>query len=86
MANHKSAKKRAKQSIVKRANNKAKTSKVKSVVKKLREFIASNNKAEAIKMLPQVQSLIAKLAKSSAANKSAAARKTSRLTKQIQRL
>ena len=86
MANHKSAKKRAKQAIVKRATNKAKTSKVKSAVKKLREFIASSNKTEAIKMLPQVQSLIAKLAKSSAANKSASARKTSRLTKQIQRL
>jgi small subunit ribosomal protein S20 len=86
VANHKSAKKRAKQNIVKRANNKAKTTKVKTAIKKLKDLIAAKNKTDAQKLLPEVQSLIAKLAKSPAMNKSVAARKTSRLTKQIAKI
>ncbi len=86
MANHKSAKKRIRQNETRRLNNKWKTSRVRTEMKKLRTFIAESNKEEAVKQFPIVQQLIAKLAKSPALNKATAARKTSRLASQIAKL
>lgn len=86
MANHKSSAKRAKQDLVKKANNKAKSSKVRSAVKVLRKAITEKNKDEAKKMLVEVQSMLAKLAKSSAMKKNTASRKTSRLAAQISKI
>lgn len=86
MANHKSAKKRAKQAIGKRATNRWKTSRVKTEVKKLREFIASSDKTAALKQLPLVQGLLARLSKSSAMKKATSSRKTSRLAAQVSNL
>lgn len=86
MANHKSAKKRARQSEKKRVLNKGKMSRVRTEIKKLREFITTKDADSAKKQLPLVQSLIAKLSKTSALNDNTAARKTSRLAAQVSQL
>ncbi|MCT4642855.1 MAG: 30S ribosomal protein S20 [Bacteriovoracaceae bacterium] len=86
MANHKSAKKRIRQTETRRINNKTKVSRVRTEVKKLRGFIASSDKDSALKQFPLVQKLIAKLAKTSAMRKDTAGRKTSRLASQIAKL
>lgn len=86
MANHKSAKKRIRQTETRRQNNKWKTSRLRTEMKKLRTLISDKNKDEALKLYPSVQSLINKLAKTPALKKATAARKTSRLASQISKL
>lgn len=86
MANHKSAKKRIRQTETKRLSNKWKTSRLRTEIKKLRTFLTEGNKEEALKQLPYVQSLLAKLAKTSALKKATASRKTSRLANQVAKL
>ena len=86
MANHKSAKKRIRQNETRRQTNKWKTSRLRTEIKKLRTLIAEGSKEDALKQYPLVQSLIAKLGKSSALNKATAARKTSRLAAQVSKL
>lgn len=83
MANHKSSVKRAKQEKVRRMTNKTKTAKARTAVKALREAVAKGDKGTAKTLLVKAQSLLAKLAKSPAMKKTTAARKTSRLTKQV---
>ena len=86
MANHKSAKKRIRQTETRRVNNKWKTSRLRTEIKKLHAMVTENNKEGALKQLPYVQSLLAKLAKTSALKKATAARKTSRLANQVAKL
>ena len=86
MANHKSAKKRIRQTETRRQSNKWKTSRVRTEVKKLRTFIAEANKEEAAKQFPVVQALLAKLAKTSAIKKATAGRKIGRLASQVSKL
>lgn len=86
MANHKSAEKRNRQAIVRRANNKAAKSRVRTVVKNLRLAIEEKNKEEATKLFTSAQSLFGKLAKTSAMKTKTASRKTSRLASQIAQL
>lgn len=86
MANHKSSEKRSRQTIVKTAQNKTATSKVRTAVKALKVTIGENKKVEAAAQLAKVQSLLNKLAKSSAMKKTTAARKTSRLALSINKL
>lgn len=86
MANHKSSEKRAKQDKKKRMNNKSKTAAVRTAVKELRVAITGADSKKAKTLLPKVQGLLAKLAKSSATNKNTAARKTSRLAAQVAKL
>jgi small subunit ribosomal protein S20 len=86
VANHKSAKKRIRQTETRRVNNKWKTSRMRTEMKKLRTLISENKKDEALKLYPTVQSLINKLAKSSVLKRATAARKTSRLASQISKL
>ena len=86
MANHKSAKKRIKQNETRRISNRWKTSRLRTEIKKLHAMITENNKEGALKQLPYVQSLLAKLAKTSALKKATAARKTSRLANQVAKL
>ena len=83
MANHKSSEKRARQEKTRRMTNKMKTAKARTTVKTLREAIAKGDKSTATTLLTKAQSLLAKLAKSPAMKKRTAARKTSRLTKQV---
>lgn len=86
MANHKSAKKRIRQTEKRRVNNKWKTTRVRTYIKKLRTAIEAKDKETATQLLPTVQSLLGKLAKSSALDKTTAARKTSRLSAQVSKL
>jgi small subunit ribosomal protein S20 len=86
VANHKSAKKRIRQTVTRRANNKRKVSAVRTAVKKLRAAIASSNKDEAAKLLPAVQSMYGKLSKTSAMKRATAARRISRLANQVGKL
>lgn len=86
MANHKSAKKRIRQTETRRMNNKWKTSRLRTEIKKLHALITEKNKEGALKQLPYVQSLLAKLAKTSALKKATASRKTSRLANQVAKL
>lgn len=86
MANHKSAKKRIKQNETRRLSNQWKTSRVRTELKKLMTFITEENKEGASKHLVVVQSLLAKLAKSSALRKDTASRKISRLASQVSKM
>ncbi|MFZ9000923.1 MAG: 30S ribosomal protein S20 [Bacteriovoracaceae bacterium] len=86
MANHKSAKKRARQAVKRTLVNKVKVSRVRTMVKNLRNAIADNNKEKALELAPKAQSLISKLAKSGIIKRENAARKTSRLAAQVANL
>ena len=86
MANHKSAKKRIRQNETRRASNRWKTSRVRTEIKKLKTLISENKKDEAQVAFTKVQSLLSKLAKTSAIKKATAARKTSRISSQISKL
>lgn len=86
VANHKSAKKRIRQTETRRQNNKWKMSRVRTEIKKLRTFISEANKEAATKQLPVVQALLAKLAKTSALKKATAGRKIGRLASQVSKL
>ncbi|MCG8632876.1 MAG: 30S ribosomal protein S20 [Desulfobacterales bacterium] len=81
MANHKSAKKRAKQSQVRRLRNKSTKTALKTLEKKLREAKASGENAE--DLMRQTQSAIHKAAKKGIIHKKTASRKISRLTKLV---
>lgn len=86
MANHKSAEKRIRQTAKRNFTNRWKTSRVRTEIKKLRTAIDAKDKDAALKLLPAVQALLAKLAKTSALKKQTAARKTSRLASQVAKL
>lgn len=86
MANHKSAEKRNRQSIKKRALNRAAKSKARTQIKKLRTAIEANEKENAVQLLSKVQSLLGKLSKSPAMDKKTASRLTSRLAGQVSRI
>ncbi|MEX0798115.1 MAG: 30S ribosomal protein S20 [Bacteriovoracaceae bacterium] len=86
MANHKSAKKRIRQNEKRRVTNKWKTSRVRTEIKKLKTFLEATDKDGAQKQMNVVQSLLAKLAKTSALEKATAARKTSRLASKVSKL
>lgn len=86
MANHKSAKKRIRQNETRRVSNKWKTSRVRTEIKKLNKMIDGSEKDNAQKQMTLIQSLLAKLSKTSALKKATAARKTSRLAAKVSKL
>ncbi|MCO4755326.1 MAG: 30S ribosomal protein S20 [Bacteriovoracaceae bacterium] len=86
MANHKSAKKRIRQNETRRVSNKWKTSRLRTEIKKLATHIDASDKDNAEKQMNVVQSLIAKLAKTSAIKKATASRKTGRLAAKVAKL
>ncbi|MBL7665265.1 MAG: 30S ribosomal protein S20 [Bacteriovoracaceae bacterium] len=86
MANHKSSEKRAKQTIVRRARNKIKLSKMRTLTKKIKKAIEDKNKTEALKLLPELQSALGKMAKTNVIKKQQVARRTSRIATQIKKL
>lgn len=86
MANHKSATKRARQSITKNLRNRAYISKVRTVVKDFRTAASElqSGKGEASKvqeLFVSAQSIIQKAAKKGLLHKNTASRKVSRLSK-----
>jgi small subunit ribosomal protein S20 len=86
VANHKSAKKRAKQNIVKHNQNKTQLSRSRTLVKKFRETLAAKNTDAAGTLFVEVQSLLAKLGRQGVTKTKTASRKISRLANQLNAL
>ncbi len=83
MANHKSALKRARQNQQRRMRNKAVKTRVKNVVKDVRQTAAENAGQDLVEKLNLAQSVIDKAAKKGVLHKRTAARKISRLSKLV---
>ncbi|MCK5073698.1 MAG: 30S ribosomal protein S20 [Bacteriovoracaceae bacterium] len=86
MANHKSAKKRVRQTEVRTERNKTRRSITRNLVKKIREAISKKDQKTAIDLLPKTQSMLQKAAQTGAIEKNCASKKVSRLATQVQNL
>ena len=86
MASHKSALKRAKQDEVKRIRNKSYKTKVKKAIKEVRIAVADNSAEQGRQNLVKAVSIIQKTASKGIIHKNQAARKISRLTRQVNQL
>ncbi|MFO7964662.1 MAG: 30S ribosomal protein S20 [Desulfobacterales bacterium] len=86
MANHKSALKRSRQNEIRRMRNKAVRTNMKSAVKNVRLSISENAPEAASKKLDTAASVITKAAKKGVIHKKTAARKISRLAKNINKM
>jgi small subunit ribosomal protein S20 len=80
---HKSAKKRVRQTKVRTARNSSIMSETRTAIKKVRSAIADKDKSTAASLLTNAQALLAKLSKKGIIKPNTAARKTSRLSSQI---
>lgn len=83
MANHKSSKKRIKQTIKRNENNCYYAKTARNAVRKLR---ATTDKAEAAAQLPKVSSMLDKLAKKNVIHANKAANLKSKLTKLVNKI
>lgn len=83
MANHKSALKRIRSNEAKRLRNRYQHKTARTFIKRLRE---ATDKAEAEKMLPEVTSMIDKLAKKNIIHSNKAANLKSSLTRKVKTL
>jgi small subunit ribosomal protein S20 len=83
MANTKSAEKRAREAIARRARNVAHRSKVRSAVRKVVEAINAGKKTEAAAALKDASPIIDSMARKGIIHKNKAARHKSRLVGQI---
>ena len=83
MANHKSALKRARQNEDRRLRNKSTKTRIKNVVKNVRQAVAGQIEADAPSELNKAKSVIDKAAKKGVIHRKTAARRISRLTKQV---
>jgi small subunit ribosomal protein S20 len=86
MANHKSAEKRARQTEGRTAVNRARTSRIKTFVKKVETAIASGDKNAATDALRQAQPEIHRGVTKGVVHKNTASRKLSRLSARIKAL
>ena len=86
MAQHKSAKERIRQSKRRNAVNTARTSRMRSFIKKVETAIASGNKSAAQDALKQAQPEIHRGVRTRVLHRNAAARKLSRLSARIKAL
>ena len=83
MANHKSALKRNRQSLVRRDRNRANRTKVKTAVKKIDAAIEVESVEQAREALVAAVPIIERAAVKGAFHKKTASRKVSRLTKRV---
>ncbi|HSD60303.1 MAG TPA: 30S ribosomal protein S20 [Burkholderiales bacterium] len=83
MANTAQARKRAKQSLARRAHNDSLESKLRTAVKSVRKAIAGGDKAAARKALQEASSTVDSIADKNVIHKNRAARNKSRLSKAI---
>jgi small subunit ribosomal protein S20 len=83
MANHKSAKKRIRQTATRRLRNRYKMSTARTAIKKL---TLMSSKTEASTYLPTVISMLDKLAKTNLIHKNKASNQKSRLTRFVNKL
>ena len=86
MANHKSAAKRARQSLRRREVNKQVESAVRTIEKKLRKSITAKDKSTATTLLKEYTSSIAKAAQKGRLHDNKASRKISRLATSVNSL
>ena len=86
MANHKSAVKRARQTLKKTAVNRSRVSRVRTYVRKVEEAIASGDSKAAKEALKAAQPELQKAAGKRVIKKNAASRKLSRLSSRIKKL
>jgi len=86
LANHASALKRARQSRVRRTQNRAYKTRAKTVVKEIRDLIESNSADKAAQSLPNAVSILQKTAARGVIHKRTAARKISRLARRANAL
>jgi small subunit ribosomal protein S20 len=83
MANTKSAKKAARQTVRRTEVNKARRSRLRSSVRKVEEAIASGNKAAAQAALREAEPEIVRTAQKGMVHRKTASRKVSRLAKRV---
>ena len=83
MANHKSAKKRSVQSVVKNAVNTQYLTKIRTNLNKFNNSLINTNTEESIKFLGEVNSVMAKAVKKGILKKQYMSRKLSSLSNQI---
>lgn len=83
LANHKSALKRARQNIVRNARNRAVKTRIKNVVKGIRQAAAEGATDDLDVQLNEAKSIIHKAAKKGVIHRNTAARKISRLSKVV---
>jgi small subunit ribosomal protein S20 len=86
MGNHKSAEKRARQTERRTAVNRARTSRIKTFVKKVEAAIASGDKNAAADALRQAQPEIHRGVTNGVVHKNTASRKLSRLSARVKAL
>jgi small subunit ribosomal protein S20 len=86
MANTKSAEKRAREAVERRARNVAHRSKVRSAVRKVLEAIRAGKKQEAAAALKEAAPVIDSMARKGIIHRNKAARQKSRLAAQINAL
>jgi small subunit ribosomal protein S20 len=86
VANHPSAQKRNRQRIVRTARNRAVTSSVRTLVKRVRAAIAAKDKAAAAKALKEATSALDRAASKGVFHVKAASRTVARLSMAVQRL
>ncbi len=83
MANTKSAKKAARQTVRRTAANKTRRSRLRSSVRKVEEAIASGNKEAAVAALKDAEPIIARTGQTGVVHRQTASRKVSRLAKRV---
>jgi small subunit ribosomal protein S20 len=83
MANTKSAKKAARQTIRRTATNKTRRSRLRSSVRKVEEAIASGNRDAAQAALKEAEPVIVRTAQKGVIHRKRASRKVSRLAKRV---
>ena len=86
MANTKSARKAARQTIRRTAVNKSRRSEMRTYVRKVEEAIASKDAGAAAEALREAEPRLARAAQKGIVHQNAASRKISRLTKRIKTL
>lgn len=85
MANHKSAAKRARQSVKRNELNRARRSKVRSLAKDVEKAVAAKDVKAAKTAMISAESALARAAGRGTLHKKTAARKTSRLAKAVKK-
>ncbi len=86
MANHRSAAKRARQSLVRRARNRSALSTLRSAVKKIETAVSAKDQDAAKAALTEATAIIDRAACKRVLHKNTAARKVSRLTGMVNAL
>jgi small subunit ribosomal protein S20 len=83
MANTKSAKKAARQTVRRTEANKGRRSRMRSYARKVEEAIAAGDKAAAAAALKEAEPVLARTAQKGLVHRKTAARKVSRLAKRV---